>query len=162
MKKPERSGHFKVFKHSANLTINFEKVCRTLFFTGVHTADSQGESLMLHFSVSAGPQCVLEFILAREVEYGSGEIFVCGLVSGDFPSDNRQYVDEIQFEQPAQQCVGRYGQFQDYQFAPRSQDSQDFTQASLPVLEIAHSECNRDAVKSAILKAKFFTVALLV
>lgn len=130
-------------------------------FSGVHPADAQGECLVADIAVAARAQNMLKFSLPREIEYRSRKVSVGCLVSRDLASDNRQYMNEIQFEKPAQNRIGRNGKFQNHKFSARAQYPEHFTETSLPVLEISHPESYSYSVETSVIETELFAVTLL-
>lgn len=69
--------------------------------------------------VAAGLHRSHPFLASGELEYGSRKVAVGGPVSGDYASDQRQYVREIEVVAPSEQGAFRNRKLQNHQLADR-------------------------------------------
>ena len=82
--------------------------CAKSFFSAIHPADSEGESLVSHIPEPAPAQSSHEFFLAGEIKDRGRQIPVRRLVSGHLSADKWQNMKEIQIEEPAYDSIGRH------------------------------------------------------
>ena len=110
---------------------------------------------------AAGPHRFHPFFLPGELQDRGWEIAVGRPVPGNQPSDEREHGAEIEVVQPAQNLVGRDGQFE-YDEPPSGlEDAEDFLQGLFPVFEIPYSEGYGCAVEGGIFETHLLAVALL-
>ena len=82
--------------------------CAKSFFSAIHPANSEGESLMSHAPEPTFTQRIHEFFLAREVKDRCRQISVRRLVPGHLSADKWQNMKEIQIKEPAYDSIGRH------------------------------------------------------
>ena len=88
--------------------LSLRQIYLKLFFSAVHSADTESKSLVSHIPEPAPAQSPHEFFLAGEIKDRGGQIPVRRLVSGHLPADKWQNMKEIQIKEPAYHSIGRH------------------------------------------------------
>ena len=88
--------------------LSLKQIYLKLFFSAVHSADTESKSLVSHIPESTFTQRIHEFFLAGKIQDGRRQIFVRSLVPGHLPADKWQNMKEIQIEEPAYHSIGRH------------------------------------------------------